>query len=255
MFIQNIDPVLFRVGIIEIRYYGIIFALGFIAAYFFLQRLARKKKMGLSSDDIADYLTYLIIGSVIGARLLEVLVYEQSYYLSNPSQIIAVWKGGLSIHGGIIGAMIAGYFFSRKEDIKKKKITFWKLADITMIPLAFGLIFGRIANFTNSEFIGKITDMPWAVKFMRVDPDNFRHPVQIYEAIKNAAIFAILLMTEEKKHKDGYLFWLFLFLYSMLRFFIEFYKEWDAYYFGLSISQIISIQLIILAGIMLHKRK
>ncbi len=255
MFIQNIDPVLIRIGVFEIRYYGIIFALGFIAAYFFLKHLSKQKKMNLSNDDIADYLTYLIIGVVLGARLFEVLVYEPAYYFANPSQIIAVWKGGLSIHGGIIGALIGGYFFSRKKDMKKKKVSFWKLADISMIPLAFGLIFGRIANFTNSEFVGRITDVFWAVKFMQVDEEHFRHPVQIYEAIKNAVIFTILWTKKEEKHKDGYFFWLFMLLYSTLRFFIEFYKEWDIYYFGLNIPQLISIPIIIISIYQLHKRK
>lgn len=269
MFIQNIDPVLFHIGVFEIRYYGLVFAIGFLAAYFFLKFLARKNNMGLTDDDIADYLTHIIIGVVIGARLFEVLIYESAYYLANPGQIIAVWQGGLSIHGGIVGALIGGYFFTRRKEIKKKKISFWKLADITMIPLAFGLIFGRLANFTNSEFIGRITDVPWAVKFMRADPNNFRHPVQVYEAIKNLFIFIILWLgmvvagwsgkdkkeSTARKHKDGHFFWQFIFLYSTIRFFLEYFKEWDVYTFGLSTPQLISIPLIILSAIMLYKTR
>ena len=250
MFVQNINPVLFNIGLFEIRYYGLIFALAFIAGHFFLKHLVKLKKLKLTDDDIAEYLVYLIIGSVLGARLFEILIYEPRYYFSNPFEMIAVWHGGLSVHGGIIGALIAGYFFT-----KKKKVSFWKIADITVIPLAFGLIFGRIANFTNSEFVGKITDVPWAVKFMKVDPDNFRHPVQLYEALKNALIFSFLWIKKGEKHKDGYFFWIFVLLYSILRFFIEFYKEWDLYYFDLAIPQIISIIFIIISLFMLFRLK
>ncbi len=250
MFIQNIDPVLLEFGQFEIRYYGIIFALGFVAAYFFLNHLSKERKLGLSKDDVSDYLLYLIIGAVLGSRLFHIFVYEPGHYLSNPEEILAVWRGGLSIHGGVIGALLAGYIFTRK-----KKVDFWKLADATVIPLSFGLIFGRIANFTNSEFVGKITDVPWAVKFMQADPENFRHPVQLYEAAKNAVIFTILWTFRGHKRKDGFYFWLFVFLYSSIRFFLEFFKEWDAYYLGLSIPQLISVPLAILAGYMFFRKK
>ncbi|MDO8741191.1 MAG: prolipoprotein diacylglyceryl transferase [Candidatus Woesearchaeota archaeon] len=249
MFYNSIDPVLFRLGSLEIRYYGIIYALGFVIAYFMIYHLAKKGKLKLTKDDVADFVFYLLIGTVIGARVFYVVFYDPVYFINNPLMIPAVWHGGLSFHGGLVGAIIAGLLFCRK-----KKISFYEIADIAVIPLALGLFLGRIANFINGELIGRITNVPWCVKFQNFE--GCRHPSQIYEAIKNLFMFSVLwfvydLKTKGKKLPAGSLFWLFVIMYSVLRFFIEFFRMPDEQLgfiaFGLTMGQILNIVMFLTA--------
>ncbi|MBW2988706.1 prolipoprotein diacylglyceryl transferase [Candidatus Woesearchaeota archaeon] len=237
MFYHNINPVLLNLGPFEIRYYGIIYALAFVLAYFFISRIAEKKGLGLKKDDILDLLFYLLLGTIIGARTFEILVYNLSYYLKNPLEMIAIWHGGLSFHGGLIGASIAGYMYCRK-----KKIAFYDLADIVVIPLAFGLFLGRIANFINGELVGRIASVPWCVKFR--DYAGCRHPSQLYESLKNMLIFSLLWPLRYKRLKKGTLFWSFILLYSALRFFVEFFRAPDpqlGFILGITMGQWLSI--------------
>ena len=220
MFYHNINPTLLNLGPFEIRYYGIIYALGFILAYFFINYLAKQKNLDLKKEDTADLLLYLIIGTILGARLFEVIIYNPVYYLSKPLEIFAIWHGGLSFHGGLVGAVIAAFIFT-----KKKKIEFYDLADIVVIPLAFGLFLGRIGNFINGELVGRITNLPWCIKFKNYE--GCRHPSQLYESLKNLFIFSILWTIKNKKLKKGILFWSFILMYSTLRFFIEFVRAPD----------------------------
>lgn len=220
MFEHNINPVLLKIGIFEIRYYGLIFVLSFLIAYFILVYLAKERKLKLNKEDIADLILYLIISIVIGSRLFYVIFYNLKFYLSNPLQIFAVWHGGLSFHGGLIGAIIGALFFC-----KKKKISFYEIADIVVIPAALGLALGRIGNFINGELYGRITNLPWAVKFK--DAEGFRHPSQLYESLKNFIILGILWFIRNKNLPKGFLFWSFVTMYSCLRFFVEFFREPD----------------------------
>ncbi|MBI2208641.1 prolipoprotein diacylglyceryl transferase [Candidatus Woesearchaeota archaeon] len=245
MFIHNIDPVLLELGPFQIRYYGLFFVLGFVIAYFILNYLVKKREIKLTKDDIADFLLHIIIGTVLGARLLYVLVYNLPFYLQNPFEIIAIWHGGLSFHGGFIGAAIAGFYFCRK-----KKIEFYTMADMIVIPLALGLALGRLGNFTNGELYGRVTDAAWAVKFP--DAEGFRHPSQIYEALKNLVIFFTLWFIKNKNLPKGFMFWLFVVMYSALRFIVEFFRQPDeqlGFIIGfLSMGQILSV-IMFLVGI------
>lgn len=237
MFYNNIDPTLLRLGPFEIRYYGIIYALGFILAYFFISYLAKKRELKLTKEDIWDFLFYLIIGTIIGARLFEIIIYNPTYYFKNPLEMLALWHGGLSFHGGLIGAIIAAFIYC-----KKKKIQFYDLADITIIPLAFGLFLGRIGNFLNGELVGRITNLPWCVKFK--DYGGCRHPSQLYESLKNLFIFSFLWFLKNKKLKKGIMFWSFILMYSVLRFFIEFFRAPDeqiGFIIGLTMGQWLNI--------------
>ncbi len=241
MFYHNINPTLLKLGPFEIRYYGIIYVLGFILAYFFINYLAKQKNLKLNKDDIWDLLFYLIIGTVIGARIFEIIIYNPSYYFKNPFEMLAIWHGGLSFHGGLIGAVIAGYLFC-----KKKKIEFYDLADICVIPLAFGLFLGRIGNFINGELIGRVTNLPWCVKFKSYE--GCRHPSQLYESFKNLVIFSILWFLKDKKLKKGIMFWSFILMYSTLRFFIEFFRAPDeqiGFILGLTMGQWLSIAIFV----------
>jgi len=185
-----------------------------------LNYLAKRKQLDITKDDITDLLLYLIIGTILGARIVYVLVYNLPFYLSEPGQILAVWNGGLSFHGGLIGAALAGFYFT-----KKKKINFYEIADITVIPLALGLALGRLGNFTNGELFGRITDVPWSFKFQ--DAEGFRHPSQIYASLKNLTIFAVLWFIKDKKLPKGFMFWSFVIMYSFLRFTVEFFRQPD----------------------------
>lgn len=250
MFYHNIDPVLLTVFGFEIRYYGIIYVLGFVIAYFIIYHLSKERKLGLSKDDISDLILYLLIGVVVGARIFYIVFYNLKFYISSPLQIFALWLGGLSFHGGLVGAIIALYLFCRK-----KKLHFYDLADIVIIPTALGLALGRIGNFLNGELWGRITNVPWAVKFKGAD--GFRHPSQLYESAKNFLIFGVLWFIRNKKLPRGYLFWSFFVMYGTLRFFIEFVREPDPQLgfiiFDLSMGQILSSLMIIVGLFFLYK--
>src|SRR3989338_2899491 len=162
MFFHNINPVLLEIGPFQIRYYGLFWALAFVIAYFLIPYLAKKRKLGITKDDAADFLVYEIIGIILGARLAYVLFYNLPFYLQNPFELIAVWHGGLSFHGGLLGAVIGCYMFCRK-----KKLKFYDMADIVVIPVALGLALGRIGNFTNAELYGRIANVSWCIDYTK----------------------------------------------------------------------------------------
>lgn len=245
MFYYNIDPVLAHFGPFTIRYYGVIFALGLLFSFMLIRYLAKKRQMPLSSKDFDELLLVGTVAVLVGGRLGHVIS-SLGYYSSFPLQIFAVWNGGMAFHGAFIGLVLAGWWFARK-----KKIPFYDLADIAVIPAALALAFGRIANFLNGEFYGTPTNLPWGVKFGSI-PD-FRHPVQIYEAIKNFVIFTVLWQLRNKKLPKGFLFWLFIFMYGSIRFFLEFAKVVPDYAFGLTWGQFWSIPMAVAGGYMLWK--
>ncbi|MCD4666345.1 prolipoprotein diacylglyceryl transferase [archaeon] len=245
MFVHNINPVLFSIFGLEVRYYGIIYALGFLVALFWLQK--NRKELNLTKENVYDFIFYLAVGVIVGSRLFEVF-YNPSYFLSNFTNILKIWDGGMSFHGGLIGAILVSYFYS-----KKKGIRFYKLVDIMVIPAAFMLFLGRIANFINGELVGKITNVSWCVEFK--DYENCRHPSQIYEAFKNLVILFVLLFTKTRKSlKEGSLFWLFVTLYGLFRFLIEFLKEPTITYFGIPLGQALSFIMLIIGGYMLWEK-
>lgn len=227
MFYHNINPVLLELGPLQIRYYGLFYALGFVIAYFLIYHLAKRKSLGISKDDVADLILYLLIGVVAGSRIAYVLFYNLPFYAGNPFEIIAVWHGGLSFHGGLIGAIVATYIFCRK-----KKIEFYDIADIAVIPVALALALGRIGNFINAELYGRITDVSWCVDYSKNQyvqdvPQSCRHPSQIYESLKNFLIFAVLWFIKDRKLPKGFMFWTFVSLYGLLRTIMEFSRQPD----------------------------
>ena len=257
MFFHNINPVLLEIGPLQVRYYGLLYALGFIIAYFLIAYLAKRKKLWITKEDVADFLVYEIIGIVAGARLVYVLVYNSLFYFQNPLEIIAVWHGGLSFHGGLIGAVIGSYLFC-----KKKKIDFYDLADIVVLPVALALALGRLGNFMNAELYGRITDVPWCIdysknQFIQNLPSGCRHPAQIYASIKDMVIFAVLWSIKDKKMKKGFMFWSFITLYGLSRTIVEFFRQPDEQigfilnYF--TMGQLLSFPLFLLGLYMLFK--
>ena len=243
MFINNINPVFFSIFGLEIRYYGLVYVIGFLLILYILNK--QKVKLNLTKDEIYDYVFYLIIFTIVGARIFEIIFYEPSFYFSNPLQMLMIWKGGLSFHGALTGIVIWTYMFT-----KKRKLHFYDISDILVIPIAFMLFLGRITNFINGELVGKVSNLPWSVKFKNYE--GFRHPTQIYEALKNLLIFFILNLN--KGLKKGRLTWLFIFLYGLFRFLIEFYKEQTSFMFGLPVTQVLTGLMIVFGLYFLVKK-
>lgn len=256
VFYHNLNPVAFSLFGLEVRWYGIIFVIGFIIAYYFVRYLSEERNTNLSNDQIDNFFLGLIIAVVAGARIFDMLIYNFNYLLIDPLELFKIWHGGLSFHGGLIGAIIWGFYFTRKH-----KVDFFEMADILVIPLALGLMLGRIANFINGELVGRITSVPWAVKFEGYD--GFRHPSQVYEAFKNLAIFVTLWNLRKKHFPKGFLFWMFVLLYGILRFIIEFFRAPDSphigvngFFFGwMTMGQILNTIMVVLAVYFLIRLK
>lgn len=224
MYIHNIDPTLLSIGPFEIRFYGVVYAAALVFLVWYLQRVARQGKVkNLTQERAIDIVLFSMLAMLICARLGHVLT-RLPYYLTEPLEILAFWSGGLTFFGGFIGIILTtGYLLHRW------KIDFYELADIVVIPIPVFIMFGRIANFINGEIAGKLTSVPWAVKFPGYT--GFRHPSQLYEAFAMLLLFLALLwlskVQSKKKLQHGFLFWCFVGLYGGLRFIVEFFKELD----------------------------
>jgi phosphatidylglycerol---prolipoprotein diacylglyceryl transferase len=222
----NIDPDLFKIGPVHIRWYGLMYVLGFAASYVLIPRQRRSREIGLQGSRVDSLMFYVFIGLVTGARLGYVLFYQYQDlqdFLRNPLEVIAVWHGGLSFHGGLIGCIVAGWWFSRRNNMP-----FWAVADSAVVTAPAGLGLGRIGNFINGELYGRPTDVPWAMVFPGGGPIP-RHPSQLYEAfMEGVVLFVLLWVLRKKAFPDGMMIALFLFLYGSFRFLLEFFREPDA---------------------------
>jgi phosphatidylglycerol:prolipoprotein diacylglycerol transferase len=221
----NINPDLFSIGPVHVRWYGVMYVLGFIAAYFLIQKQQRSKEIGLVGTTAQDLIFYLAIGLIVGGRLGYLLFYEYNDfmpYIKNPLEIIATWHGGMSFHGGLIGGVLAGWIFARR-----KGIPFPALADSAIVTCPIGLGLGRLGNFINGELLGRPTDVPWAMIFPAGGPIP-RHPSQLYESLaEGLLLFVIMWNLRKKPFKDGMMVAFFLLFYGMIRFIIEFFREPD----------------------------
>jgi len=217
----NVSPEIFNLGPISVRWYGLLFAMAFVAGYLILTWIYKQE--GRQKSEVEQLAIYVIFGTVIGARLGHCLFYNPEFYLSNPLEIIKVWRGGLASHGAAIGIVLALYFYSKKlKDVK----LIW-LLDRIVIVVAIGGSLIRLGNLFNSEIIGLPTDVSWAFIFTSVDAIP-RHPAQLYESIAYFITFLVMLFTYIKKRKSfgkGFLFGLFLIMVFSFRFFIEIIKE------------------------------
>jgi phosphatidylglycerol:prolipoprotein diacylglycerol transferase len=240
----NLDPEIFHLGPLSIRYYGILFALSFYMGYVIMLKFFKKENL---STELLDKLTlYVAFGTVLGARLGHVLFYQPAYYLSNPLEILKIWHGGLASHGAAIGILLALYLFSRKH----KKPYLWAL-DKVAIVVALAGFFIRTGNLMNSEIYGHVTDLPWGFVFERNGEILPKHPTQIYEALSYLVIFALLYFLHNKKSiklKKGTIFGLFMALLFSVRFLVEFIKEVQVSFeksMVLDMGQILSIPCIL----------
>ena len=244
-FVWDIDPVLLHLGPLQLRWYGLLFVGGFFAGAAVLKWIYKRE--GKNPDDVDNLLIYLMIGAVIGARLVHTLFYEPEYYLSHPFEILYVWKGGLASHGGLLGVIIGAYLFCKKYN---ESFT-WLLSRLT-IAGSLAAVFVRVANFFNTEIVGIKTDVPWAVVFQRYTDQAPRHPVQLYEAFAYLTIFFVLLGVYKKispslatKLLPG----LFLSMFFTARFVLEFFKTRQSVHTAdsfLSTGQLLSIPYILI---------
>jgi len=245
MFINNFDPVAFEIFSFQIRWYSLAYIFGILFGWIYCKKkLIKDEKL---FNLFNDFLTYVIIGIILGGRLGYVLIYNLEYFLNNFSEIFKIWNGGMSFHGGLIGIVVASFIFSKKNKIDP----FYFLDKISLVA-PIGIFFGRVANFINSELYGKETDFFWSVKFVTVDNIS-RHPSQIYEAIFEGLILFMILNNFNNKEdfkKLGLISSMFLILYSSFRFVLEFFREPDVQIgyliFQLTLGQILSIIFIII---------
>ena len=251
MFINNFDPVAFQIISFEIRWYSLAYILGIIIGWILCKKIFIKNLDINQKFD--DYITYLIIGIIIGGRLGYVLFYNFSYYINNIFDIFKIWQGGMSFHGGLLGIIVASILFAKKNNQDALVYT-----DLISLAAPIGIFFGRLANFINSELYGKVTEVPWAVTFIQVD-NLSRHPSQLYEAFFEGIILFILLLYFRNKNflaKPGLISGLFLIFYSVFRFCIEFFRVPDEQIgyliFNLSMGQIISLVFIMIGTIVFY---
>lgn len=248
-----IDPIALRLGPLAVHWYGIMYALGFVAGYSYFLFLAKKKYLKLEAQQIDTFMLYAFLGIVVGGRLGYILFYNLQYYLENPIKMLAVWDGGLSFHGGLVGVVLLGIYFC-----KKNKINVLLMADYTVAIAALGMFFGRIGNFINAELYGVPTNLPIGIVFPGTDEP--RHPSQLYEAAKNLVFFLVTMpivlrgKLQSKTYKPGLILWSFLLYYGVVRFCIEFVREPDPQlgYIGfgvLSMGQLFSIAMILVATV------
>jgi phosphatidylglycerol:prolipoprotein diacylglycerol transferase len=251
MFINNFDPVAFQIMSFEIRWYSLAYILGIIIGWILCKKIFIKNLDINQKFD--DYITYLIIGIILGGRAGYVLFYNFNYYINNIFDIFKIWQGGMSFHGGLLGIIIASILFAKKNNQDAFVYT-----DLVSLVAPIGIFFGRLANFINSELYGKVTEVPWAVTFVQVD-NLSRHPSQLYEAFFEGIILFILLLYFRNKNflaKPGLISGLFLIFYSVFRFCIEFFRVPDEQIgyliFNLSMGQIISLVFIMIGTIVFY---
>ena len=251
MFINNFDPVALSFFSLEVRWYSLAYIFGIIFGWIYCKKLINNKKLNCLFD---NYVTYLIVGIILGGRLGYVIFYNLDFYIRNPLEIFMIWTGGMSFHGALIGIIISSYFFSKKN---KQQIFFF--LDLVAISSPIGIFFGRIANFVNGELIGKTTDANWGVIFPLID--NYpRHPSQLYEAFLEGILlfFLMNLIYFRKNYKIGDCSYSFLIFYGILRIISEFFREPDVqigYLFSSISMGIVLSAAMICAGTFLYFRK
>lgn len=233
---HNINPTIIELFGFELRWYGLAYVFGMLLTVIFIKYVARKLKTKevkflLKEDNYLDLVLYVVLGGILGGRVFYFVFYNFSNLINDFFELFRVWNGGMSFHGGLIGAMIGLFIYS-----KKNKKDFFLMADILVIPAALSLFFGRIANFVNGELYGRLYDGALCInyessKYLLNPPEGCRYPSQIVEALKNLVIFLTLFFSfkkiDSKNYKTGTLASIFVFMYGLFRFFIEYIRQPD----------------------------
>ena len=248
MYIHNLDPIIINFGFLEIRWYSLSYIFGIFLGFYYAKYLIKKfwYKENINVQVLDNFLIYLILGIILGGRLGYILFYNFNYYYQNPLEILFLWRGGMSFHGGVIGVLIASLIFAKKNNVKILVLT-----DIVVCATPIGIFLGRIANFINGELYGKKTFSDYGVIFPKIDMEP-RHPSQLYEAILEGLILFFLLniiLKFKKKLFNGELSCYFLIFYSIFRIISELFREPDKHIgyiiFNISLGTIISFSFLI----------
>ena len=241
------------IGPLAIHWYGLMYLLAFLAAWFLLPRLAKYRSLSFSKEQQSSLLTYAIVGVLVGGRLGYVAFYGADYFGDHPWEIFAVWKGGMSFHGGLVGVGVALFLFAKRE-----AMGFWRLLDVAVIPAALGLAFGRFGNFLNQELYGPVTDLPWGMAIPGIE--GLRHPTPLYAMVKDLLIASVCFLHLRRSTIPGATTALFLILYGILRFSIEIVRVetasgLDVGFLHLTRGQLLSIPVLFLGIWILWKRR
>ncbi len=235
----DIDPVALQIGPLAVRWYGLMYLFGFVGGFFVARWLARRRGFKVSNEQLAELVSHVAIGVVLGGRLGYVVFYNLPYYLAHPLQVVAFWEGGMSFHGGVLGAILAGGWYARRQ-----RWPFYSAADCLFAAAPLGLGLGRLGNFINGELYGRPTDAPWGMVFPGAGPLP-RHPSQLYEAfLEGAVLLAVLAWLGTRTRTGGVVTWTFIGGYGLVRFVVEFFREPDAHLglaWGLSRGQYLSL--------------
>jgi len=253
----SIDPIIFSLGPLKVRWYGLMYILGFLASFLLVKRQAVKFQCRTLLQHMDNLNLALVAGVILGGRLGYVLFYNLHYYVQHPLEIFATWQGGMSFHGGALGVLICGILFCRRH-----ALNFWQTADLYVVTIPIGLGLGRIGNFLNGELYGRTTGVPWAMAF---PGGGFlpRHPSQLYEALLEGVVLFIILWSlkarpwqpqHNRQWPHGSMLALFLLLYGFFRFLVEFVREPDPQLgllsVGITMGQLLSLVMMI-GGIVL----
>tara|TARA_Y100000310_G_C20683267_1_gene817387 strand:- start:2569 stop:3393 length:825 start_codon:yes stop_codon:yes gene_type:complete len=263
MWVHNLNPTLLNLGPLEIRWYGLVYVLGFLLGIWWLDYARKKGKIELTKDGVWDLVFYLMVGVILGSRLF-MIFWQPETYLLKPWNLLKIWEGGMSFHGGFVGIVAAAWYYC-----KKHRINFWKVADVMSIPAIFALALGRIANFINGELVGRV----WNGSLCVVFPDYgeaCRHPSTLYAAGKRFIVFGWLMWLSFWKEfkpgqvtsvrdlpsspfRAGFVFWNFVLFEGLGRIIVDFFRE-DSLTFGFSLGQWFSLAMVIVALIVFWKK-
>ena len=251
----NFSPIAIQIGSFGLRWYALAYLVGIISAWWLTKRNIDKYNLGISNTQLDDLVFYTTLGIILGGRIGFVCCYGSDYFWKNPLEIFAIWHGGMSFHGGIAGVILGLFYFSHKY-----KFPFLKITDIVALYVPIGIFLGRIANFVNGELWGRVTTVPWAVKF----PSGGylpRHPSQIYEACLEGVLMFIVLSLLWKKDfvrkNSGIISAMFLIIYTTSRICMEVFREPDAQigfiYNFITMGQLLSIPLLLVGLFILYR--
>jgi phosphatidylglycerol:prolipoprotein diacylglycerol transferase len=247
-YLPTFDPVAFRVGALKVHWYGLMYLIGFLGAWVLAVVRARKPNSGWTPDQLGDLIFCLALGVILGGRLGYVLFYNAPYYLAHPGSIFAVWDGGMSFHGGLLGVVVAIFIYSRSHGR-----CFGDVSDYIAPLVPIGLGAGRLGNFINGELVGRRTGLPWGVIYPNAGPYP-RHPNEIYEfLLEGVVLFIILWLFSGKPRQRFAISALFLLCYGVFRFFIEFFRQPDPQlgflaWHWVTMGQVLSLPMVLIGG-------
>ncbi|HLC51608.1 MAG TPA: prolipoprotein diacylglyceryl transferase, partial [Candidatus Nanoarchaeia archaeon] len=227
-------------GPLEIRWYGLVYVLGFLLAVWWLNYLRKNGKTNITKEQSWDLIFYIMVGVIVGARVF-MIFWDPQHFLYQPLNLLKIWQGGMSFHGGLVGAILGAYYYCRKHHLN-----FLTIADLISVPAIFALTLGRIANFINGELIGRPFNGSWCVIFSEYD-QVCRHPSTLYAALTRLIIFGgLVFLTFKKQFKPGFIFWNLIFWIGLGRVIVDFFRE-NSLYLELSLGQWFSLIMVLVA--------